>query len=121
MLHIETKHNENRRPADRLQIMMYEQKERGGTGSSRLATCEGRVLAEGVPDEGALGAPHSQQAGGGGVEEDQLQPALRWLQGQLRRVGLLRLGLTQTPQLHLNTRRRVNSEVSGRIEESPKP
>lgn len=100
---------------------MYEHKKRGVTASSSVATCEGRVLAAGVPDEGALGAPHSQQAGGGGVEEDQLQPALSWLQGQLRRVGLLRLGLTQTPQLHLNTHRRGKSEVTGRIGELPKP
>lgn len=83
--------------------------------SSSVATCEGRVLAAGVPDEGGLGAPDSQQAGGGGVEEDQLQPALTRLQSQLWRAGLLRLGLTQPPQLHLNTHRRVKSEVIGRI------
>lgn len=87
---------------------------KGGVTSS-VATCEGRVLAAGVPDEGGLGAPHSQQAGGGGVEEHQLQPALTWLQSQLRSVGLLLLGLTQAPQLHLNTHRRVKSEDIGRI------
>lgn len=83
--------------------------------SSSAATCEGRVLAAGVPYEGGLGASNSQQAGGGGVEEDQLQSALTGLQRQLWHVGLLHLGLTQTPQLHLNTHRRAKSEVIGRI------
>lgn len=83
----------------------------------RELTCEGRALATGVPDEGRLGAGEGQQAGGGGVEEDQLQLPLTRLQSQLGRAGLLRLGFTHTPQLHLNTHthRRVISEVTRRI------
>lgn len=89
--------------------------------SSSAATCEGRALATGVPDEGRLGASDSQQTGGGGVEEDQLQLPLTRLQSQLRHVGLLRLGITHTPQLHLNTQPRVKSEVIRRIFRLPKP
>lgn len=104
---------------------MYEQvctqKKKHVTVSSSVATCEGRALATGVPDEGQFGASDSQQTRGGGVEEDQLQLPLTRLQSQLRHVGLLRLGTTHTPQLHLNTQRRVKSEVIRRILRVAKP
>lgn len=88
--------------------------------SSSAATCEGRALATGVPDQSQLGTSDSQQMGGGGVEEDQLQLPLTRLQAQLRPVGLLRLGITHTPQLHLNTHRRVKTEVIRRISRLPR-
>lgn len=78
-----------------------------------VATCQRCILAGRVPNQQGLIGTDSQQAWGGGVEEDQLQPAATRPQSQLRLAGLLQLRIAQTPQPHLNThthtdRRRVS-------------